>query len=416
MSARHDPYAAFRHRNYTLFMGGSMLAQIGGGGQGLAIGWELYKRTGQPLALGMAGLSQALPMIVLTLLAGYLADRFDRKHLLILSIFGGALMSAALALLSVVKGPLWMIYVLLALNASILTLGRPARTAILPLLVPREVLENAVAWRTSIMQVSSVTGPALGGLIIAFSVPAAYLASAAAAGLFALLLALVHLPPAGQTTSGVTWSQLVAGVFFVRSQKLILAAISLDLFAVLLGGATYLLPVYATDILKVGEKGLGLLQAAPAVGALITALLMAHRPPMQRAGRTLLLAVAGFGGATILFGLSQSFYLSLFALFLTGVCDNVSVVVRHTLIQLLTPDAMRGRVAAVNGIFIGSSNELGGFESGVVAQAFSPAVSVVSGGIGCLLVVLATALAAPQLRRFTSFREAVEAHRAQQQG
>jgi MFS family permease len=217
-----------------------------------------------------------------------------------------------------------------------------------------------------------------------------------------------------QTTSGITWSQLVAGVHFVRSQKLILAAISLDLFAVLLGGATYLMPVYANDILGVGARGLGLLQAAPAVGALITALLMAHRPPMQRAGRTLLFAVAGFGAATVLFGLSQSFYLSLFALFLTGVCDNVSVVVRHTLVQLLTPDAMRGRVAAVNGIFIGSSNELGGFESGVVAQAFSPAVSVVSGGIGCLLVVLVTALASPQLRRFTSFKKAVEAQQAQQ--
>jgi predicted MFS family arabinose efflux permease len=263
------------------------------------------------------------------------------------------------------------------------------------------------------MQVSSVAGPALGGLIIAFSVPAAYLASAASAGLFALLLGLMRLPPAEKTASGVTWAQVAAGVHFVRGQKLILAAISLDLFAVLLGGATYLLPVYATDILKVGEKGLGLLQAAPAVGALLTALLLAHRPPMQRAGRTLLLAVAGFGGATILFGLSENFYLSLFALFLTGVCDNVSVVVRHTLIQLLTPDAMRGRVAAVNGIFIGSSNELGGFESGVVAQAFSPVVSVVSGGVGCLLVVVATAVKAPQLRRFTSFSEVVEAQQVQ---
>ncbi|MBM3278245.1 MAG: MFS transporter [Candidatus Handelsmanbacteria bacterium] len=414
MSERHDPYAAFRHRNYTMFMAGAMLAQIGGGGQGLAIGWELYQRTGQPLALGMAGLAQALPMIVLTPLAGYLADRFDRKHLLILSILGGALMSAALALLSVLEGPLWMIYALLALNASVLTLGRPARVAILPLLVPREIFENAVAWRTSAMQVSAVTGPALGGLIIAFSVPAAYLASAASAGLFALLLALLHLPPAEKTARGVIWSQLVAGVHFVRGQKLILAAISLDLFAVLLGGATYLLPVYATDVLKVGEKGLGLMQAAPAVGALLTALLLAHRPPMQRAGRTLLLAVAGFGVATILFGLSTNIYLSLFALFLTGVCDNVSVVVRHTLIQLLTPDAMRGRVAAVNGIFIGSSNELGGFESGLVAQAFSPVVSVVSGGIGCLLVVGATAIASPQLRRFTSFSEAVEAQQARQ--
>lgn len=410
MLDRHDPYAAFRHRNYNLFMAGSLLVQIGSGAQSLAIGWELYQRTGQPLALGMAGLVQAAPMILLNLLAGYLADRFDRKKLLILSMAGAALSSAGLAALSAAQGAILLLYVLLALNAAILTLGRPARMAILPRLVPREVFENAVTWRTSIQQVSSVAGPALGGLVMAYSLPAAYALGAVSALSFALFLALMRLPPGAPESSELTWTHFLAGLHFVWKHQLILSAISLDLFAVLLGGAVYLLPIYATDILGVGEEGLGLLRAAPAVGALCMALLMAHLPPMNRAGRNLLLAVAGFGMATILFGLSTSFYLSLFALFLTGAFDNVSVVVRHTLIQLLTPDPMRGRVAAVNAIFIGSSNELGGFESGLVAQVFSPVFSVVSGGIGTLLVVAATAIGAPRLRQFKSFAEAVAEH------
>ncbi len=410
MLDRHDPYAAFRHRNYTLFMAGSLLVQLGTGAQGLAIGWELYQRTGQALALGMAGLAQALPMILLVMVAGYLADRFDRKKLLILSTAGSGLVSAGLGLVSAVQGPILLMYLLLVLNAVALTLGRPARMAILPLLVPREVFENAVAWRSSIQQISGVAGPAIGGLVMAWSLPAAYALGAFSALSFALFLALMKIPPGEPETSQLTWSHFTAGLDFVRRHRLILSAISLDLFAVLLGGAVYLLPIYATDILQVGERGLGLLRAAPAVGALCMGLLLAHLPPMKRAGFNLLLSVAGFGLATLLFGLSESFYLSLFALFLTGVFDNVSVVVRHTLIQMLTPDSMRGRVAAVNAIFIGSSNELGGFESGLVAQIFSPVISVVSGGIGTLLVVGATALAAPQLRGFTSFREAATAH------
>lgn len=413
MLDRHDPYAAFRHRNYNLFMGGSLLVQLGSGAQGLAIGWELYQRTGQALALGMAGLAQALPMLLLTLLAGYLADRFDRKKLLIISMAGSGLVSTGLGLLSAAQGPIPLMYLLLTLNAAVLTLGRPARMAILPLLVPREIFENAVAWRSSLQQISGVAGPALGGLIMAWSLPAAYGLGAISALSFALFMALMRVPAGEQAATGLSWSHLLAGLHFVRAHKLILSAISLDLFAVLLGGAVYLLPIYATDILQVGERGLGLLRAAPAVGALCTGLVLAHRPPLKRAGLSLLLSVAGFGMATILFGLSESFYLSLFALLLTGVFDNVSVVIRHTLIQMLTPDSMRGRVNAVNAIFIGSSNELGGFESGLVAQFFSPVVSVVSGGVGTLLVVGATALASPQLRRFTSFREVIAARAGQ---
>lgn len=403
---RHDPYAAFRVAAYRRYMIGSMLVQIGTGAQGVAIGWEMYNRTDQPLALGLVGLAQAVPMIAMSLPAGYLADRFDRKALLIASLCGASLLSLALAFLSASHGPTWVMYLLLFLDSAVLTLGRPARTALLPLLVPREIFENAVAWRTSLQQIAAVTGPALGGLIVALSLPAAYLVAAGSTLLFALALSRMIVPRGEPGAGGASLASLLAGVQFVFGNRLILSAISLDLFAVLFGGAVYLLPIYARDILEVGTTGLGWLRAAPAAGAFCTAILLAHLPPMRHAGRNLLLAVAGFGVATILFGLSRSFWFSLLMLFLTGVFDNVSVVVRHTLLQLLTPDVMRGRVSAVNSVFIGSSNELGGFESGLVAEYFSPTVSVVSGGIGTLVVVGAMAARSRELREFGALKEA----------
>jgi MFS family permease len=409
---RHDPYAAFRQPPYRAYMGGSLLVQIGTGAQSVAIGWEMYQRTDQPLALGLVGLAQAAPMIALSLPAGYLADRFDRKNVLVASLLGASLISMALGLLSAGRGPIFLMYLLLFLDATVLTLGRPARTALLPLLVPREVFANAVAWRTSTQQIAAVAGPALGGFIVALNLPAAYAVSAGSTLLFAAFLARMTIPRGEGGAPEASLASVLAGVRFVFSQPLILSALSLDLFAVLFGGAVYLLPIYARDILRVGEEGLGWLRAAPAAGALCTALLLAHLPPMRRAGRNLLLAVAGFGVATILFGLSRSFWLSLALLFLTGACDNVSVVVRHTLLQLLTPDAMRGRVSAVSTIFIGSSNELGGFESGLVAQLFSPTVSVVSGGFGTLLVVAAMVDRSPELRRFGSLKDAAPARSA----
>lgn len=397
----HDAYASWRHRNFVLYAIGGILVQIGGGAQTLAIGWEMYQRTGEALSLGMVGLVQAIPLLLLTLVAGYIADRFPRIWVMAISMVGTTATSIGLAVFSAHEGSIFWMYVLLLLDATFMTLGRPARTAVLPLLVPRESFQNAIAWRTSLGQISSVVGPALGGFVLAWYIPAAYLFAAATSTVFLCILPWIKIrqePMQGQ--SAPTLETLFAGVKYVWTRKVILSALTLDLFAVLLGGAVYLLPIYAIDILHVGETGLGYLRAAPAVGALLTALLIAHSPPMKRSGRNMLLAVAAFGAVTIVFGFSTNFWLSWAMLFLTGVFDNISVVVRHTLIQILTPDSMRGRVSAVSSIFIGASNEIGGFESGVVAQWFGAVFSVVSGGIGSILVTATIAWKSPALRKF----------------
>jgi MFS family permease len=406
--APHDPYAAFRIREFRLFMVGSMIAQIGGGAMGVAVGWEVYQRTGEALALGLTGLIQAVPMLLLTLPAGYLADIVDRRKLLIVSMTSTAVCALALAVVSWFEGPLLVLYALLFCIAVTHTLGRPARAAFFPLLVPRKVFENSVAWRTSLGQIAAITGPAIGGFIIAWSIPSAYVLSALAhLCLAALLLIAIRVKVDDEPPGAPPLQEIISGIRYVWNVRVLLLAMALDLFAVLLGGAVYLLPIYATKILCVGEHGLGWLRAAPAMGAFVMALFLAHRPPMKHAGRSMLIAVAGFGVATIIFGVSRSFWLSMGMLFLTGMFDNISVVVRHTMIQLLTPNRMRGRVSAVSTVFIGSSNELGGFESGIVAHWFGPVVSVVSGGIGTLLVVGAMAFGTPHLRRFGSLSSAV---------
>jgi len=404
-----DPYAAFRAPNFWRYMLGSILIQIGMGAQGLAIGWDIYTRTGQPLALGLVGGVQAVPMILLSLPAGYLADRFDRRRLIALCLAGVALCSLGLAWLSAVRGPILGMYVLLLLDAALMTLQRPAGASVLPTLVPLEVFENAMKWQTSLAQIAGVAGPALGAAIILWSLPAAYVVNAAFALVFTVLLFALRMQPSPRTAGAPTLATVGAGVKFVWSRKVLLAAVSLDMFGVLLGGAVYLLPVYAKDILHVNAQGLGWLRMAPAAGAFCMAIMLAHLPPMRRAGRAMLLAVTGFGLATVVFGLSRNFPLSWAMLFLTGAFDNISVVVRHTLIQLLTPDQMRGRVSAVNNIFIGSSNELGGMESGLIAQAFTPTVSVVSGGLGTLLIVALWAALFPRLRRYGSLTAEPEA-------
>lgn len=256
------------------------------------------------------------------------------------------------------------------------------------------------------MQIGNVVGPALGGLVVAFFTPAAYFVAAGTSTAFLILLARLGLESGPRRAGSVNSRSLLMGIEYVWRKRIILNMITLDLFAVLLGGAVYLLPIYATDILEVGPTGFGLLRAAPAVGAMTMAFSLIYLPPMKRAGRTLLLCVAGFGAATIVFGLSTSMWLSLFMLFLTGAFDNVSMVIRQTLLQMLTPDHMRGRVSAVSSVFVGASNELGGLESGLVAHWFGPVFSVVSGGIGTILVVVIMAMRSPTLRNFGSLQDA----------
>ncbi|MGB0603438.1 MAG: MFS transporter [Candidatus Latescibacterota bacterium] len=411
MSEEHDPYSALRVGLFRNYLIASSLVSMGTAAQGLAIGWEVYDRTGEALSLGLVGLVQAIPMLLFTLPAGYLADVYDRRKLMMLSLAGATLTSLGLAAFSYHELSVNWMYGLLFLDATMLRMGGPARSAIMPLLVPEEEFENAVKWRTSLQQITGIGGPALGGFIIAYNIQAAYVLSAVSSLAFIVFLFGMQLPAAARSARGQMIEQVAEGLRFVWNKKILLGASSLDLFAVLLGGAVYLLPIFAREIVDLApvglepEEALGWLRAAPAAGACVMALLMAHLPPMQKAGRTLLLCVAGFGAATIVFGLSQNFWLSMAMLALTGAFDNVSMVVRHVVSQMSTPNHMRGRVSAVNSIFIGSSNEIGGFESGLVAQLYNPVVSVVSGGIGTLVVVLAWSGLFPSLRTLGSLAE-----------
>ena len=400
--APENPYAILRDPNFRLFLTGRFLASFGQQMLTVAVGWELYERTHSALALGLVGLSQMVPMILLTLPAGHWADNHDRRRIILTMTFVIAACSLGLTLVSFWGAPTPWIYFCLFVAGSARTILWPASSSFLPQLVSREVFPRAVTWSSGTFQLSSVAGPAAGGALIALTGHAApvYALNALAGFACLVLIGMVHWRPGTPAREKMSLASLGAGFKFVFASRMILATITLDLFAVLLGGATTLLPVYAKDILKVGPSGLGFLQAALPVGSLCSALILAHRPPMQRAGRTLLWAVAGFGFATVGFGVSRTFALSLFMLFLCGAFDNISVVVRHTLVQLLTPDEKRGRVSAVNSLFIGTSNELGGFESGFVANWFGAVFSVVSGGVGTLLVVLVVAWLWPEVRRF----------------
>jgi MFS family permease len=349
----------------------------------------------------MIGLLQVLPVVLLALVAGHVADRFPRRWVIIGSMVIASSAACGLATASLLHAPLVATYGCLLLNAIARAFHQPAKSSLLPQLVPRERFSNAVTWSMTGFQLSSVLGPALCGLLIAkYSPTLVYALTACSTVAYLIAIALLRDVTSARSSAAVTLQTLVAGFSFVWQHPVILAALALDLFAVLLGGATILLPIYATEILKVGAVGWGWLEAAPALGAMLMAIALAHRPPLKHAGRALLWAVAGFGVATIIFGVSRNFWLSLSMFFLTGALDNISVVVRHTLVQSLTPDRMRGRVSAVNGMFIGASNELGGFESGMVASWTSATFSVVAGGIGTLAVVGIVAALCPQLRRY----------------
>ena len=320
---------------------------------------------------------------------GHVTDAYNRKKVLFGALTVSLLCSLGLAQDSLTPAPLWVFYALLVVIGAARSFWMPARSAILPRIVPAPLFRNAVSWNSSLFELASIGGPALGGLLIGLfhrGYPI-YLFNVAAGLTFVLLVSRLryeHDPP---ERSELSWASLAAGFHFLRDTRILLAAMLLDTFAVLLGGATALMPVYAKDILHGGPRELGWLLAAPSIGAVAAAFVQAHRPPWKSAGRALLASVAGYGVVTIAFGLSTNLWLSLGLLVLLGACDNISVVLRGTLVQVLTPDAMRGRVSALNGLFIGTSNELGAFESGTVAQFFGPVVSVVSGGIGTLLVV-----------------------------
>ncbi len=400
---KHSPYAIFKNADFARYMGGRLVAVIGQQMLVVAVGWELYERTGSALALGFIGLSEIVAMLVCTLPAGHLADNYNRKRIIMGAASVVAVSSLGLALVSLFTLPVFWTY------ACVFTLGiartfiGPAGAAFITALVPRKSLSNAIAWNSGLFQLASVTGPAAGGAMIALwhhALPV-YLFNALAAGTYFVLLWFVRKQHLVVRPEPLTLQSLATGFKFVFASRRITGMITLDVFAVLLGGAVALLPVYAKDILRVGPGGLGLLQAAIPIGAFCCALVLAHRPPMERAGRTLLWAVAVFGVATIVFGLSHWFWLSFAMLALCGAMDNISIVVRHTSVQLLVPDEKRGRVSAVNNLFVtGASDSLGGFESGAVAHLFGPVFSVVSGGIGTLLAVIGVAWFWPEIRRY----------------
>ena len=391
-----------RNRDLLLYLTGRFVASLGQQMLTVAVGWELYERTNSALALGLVGLTQMIPMVLFTLPAGHVADNYDRKRIILLMTFVIGCASAGLTAISNLKADVFWIYCCLFAAGTARTFLWPASSAFLPHLVSRQQFSKAVTWSSGSFQLSSVVGPAFGGALIGWAHKAVpvYAANTAASFLCLLLMSMVRRSHVVAVKEKMTLRSLIVGFNFVFANRIILGTITLDLFAVLLGGATALLPVYAKDLLHAGPAGLGLLQAALPSGSLLCALILAHRPPLQRAGRTLLWAVGVFGLATIAFGVSRSFWFSFVMLFVCGAVDNISVVVRHTLVQLLTPDEKRGRVSAVNSLFIGTSNELGGFESGSVANWFGPVFSVVSGGVGTILVVIAVALIWPEIRKY----------------
>ncbi len=394
--------AAFRYPNFRYYSTARFITVLSTEMQAVAVAWQIYALTHRPLDLGLVGLAQFAPGVLLFLAAGHTADRFPRQRI-IATCYGAFSICSVMFLALAVHGltSVWPIYAVLLGNGVVRAFNGPAGQAFLPLLVAEEHFPNAVTWSSSIFQSAIVLGPTAGGVIYGLSAsPVPVFCCSAAGYLIALfLVARIRLRPAPRAHRAATAAVVLEGLRYIWQNKLILGSISLDLFAVLLGGAVALLPVYARDILNAGTYGLGLLRSAPGAGAVLMALLLAHRPLRRRAGTTLFACVFGFGLSTVVFGFSRSIAVSLAALALLGACDMVSVIVRHTLVQLTTPDAMRGRVSAVNMLFIGASNEVGQFESGITAQWFGTVPAVVLGGLGTIAIVALWGWMFPSLRR-----------------
>ena len=401
MTAAADPYAPFRHRDYRRFILMVLIASLCQQSLGVAVGWDIYERTGSAMALGWVGLAQFVPVLVFFLPAGQLADRYDRRRIVAVSLVIWVAASALLVASAWRGASVLSVYVALVAIGLSTVLNRAGRDALLSQMVPAEMLVRAVTWNSTVFQTASVAGPALAGVLIAAGGSAITVYWFNLAGMLAamgLALSIRHHPlVAGKRPS--TWGDVFGGLAHVWRTKVVLGLITIDLFAVLLGGATALLPIYAKDILHVGATGLGWLASAPAIGAVCVAFLHARARPYAHAGRAFLWAVATFGLATLVFGLSQWYWLSFIALVVVGAADNVGAVIRQTAVQLYTPDELRGRVAAVNRVFISSSNELGAVESGLLAALTNPVFTVVAGGAVVLLIAASGFRMFPDLRR-----------------
>lgn len=392
---------AFTYPDFVLYQVARLLIVSSLEMQSVAVGWQVYELTRRPLDLGLVGLAQFLPGILLFLVSGHAADRFERRRLILVCQIAFAICSALLLAITL-RGPhaVLPIYAVLLLLGVVRSFSGPAGQAFLPQLVSEEHFPNAVAWAATIFQAATIFGPIIGGVVYAATRgPSAVYGTAIVTSLLAAVAtSRIHprLPPKHREPPSL--KTVLAGFHYIWQKKLILGSISLDLFAVLLGGAVALLPVYAKEILRTGPWGLGLLRGAPGVGAAAMAILLAYRPIRRRAGLTMLWCVAGFGVFTMVFGLSRNLYVSLASLLLLGASDMVSVVIRNTLVQITTPDEMRGRVSAVNMLFIGASNEFGQFESGITAHWFGTVPAVVLGGVGTLVVIAVWSWLFPELR------------------
>jgi MFS family permease len=400
---------AFQYPNFRYYMTARLLATIASEMQAVAVGWQIYALTHRALDLGLVGLAQFLPGILLFLAAGQAADRFSRQRILQCGYVAFAAISGLLLALTL-HGltSVWPVYAALVLNGVVRAFTGPAAQAFLPLVVPVEVFPSAVALGSGVFQGAMVAGPMIGGLVYGFTGSPApvYAASVVACLSGMVLMGRIRVKAVQRPRGAVRPGEVLDGLRYLWRAKMTLGAISLDMFAVLMGGAVALMPVFARDILKVGAAGLGLLRGAPGTGAVIMAFVLAHRPLKRHAGAIMLCCVAGFGVCTIVFGLSRNVALSVTTLVLLGACDMVSVVVRHTLVQISTPDEMRGRVSAVNMVFIGASNEVGQFESGVTAAWFGAVPAVVAGGLATILIVVLWARLFPELRRVNELQPA----------
>jgi MFS family permease len=402
LSRRSSGRAAFQYPGFLRFQMARFFVVLATEMQSVAVGWQVYEITKRPLDLGYVGLAQFLPGIVLFLVSGHVADRYRRTKVVFFCFLGYTVCSTLLLAVALHgTRSVYPIYVILVGLGAVRSFSAPVSRAILPQLVPEKDFPNAVAWASTIFQCATILGPSLGGVVYAATKgPATVYAMGMIAGLLATLGTLrIPTTSAPRAREPISARTVLAGFRYIWKEKLIFGSISLDLFAVLLGGAVALLPVYAREILNTGPWGLGILRTAPGVGAALMAVYLAHRPLQRGVGKTMLWCVAGFGVCTILFGVSHSLILSLLALVFVGATDMVSVIVRATLVQIATPDQMRGRVNAVDMVFIGASNELGQFESGITAHWFGTVPAVVLGGIGTILVTGLWAWMFPALRR-----------------